>query len=927
MQKKVKSKLTDVLFVLVCLSGASYNFYRFWQSWNKAQTKNEKPIATITFKYKTAQRKFLDDLIWDRLRQESPVYEGDTIRTAPLSEATIYFNDGNIMDLQENTMARLSLKSDGLEVDFEGGQIALKTNSQASNVKLKTGNSFVDVQAGSSVALNNQNGENFSVQVQNGNATLINESGEVALEEGKTTQFTETGSVTKASLSVTIPTTNQKFMNFTTEKYNVPFSWQADGQTVSIQISQEKDFETITYATVLSNTSQTEVPLDSGTYYWRVSTEDETLSGKFIIVYCPPPSIISPKLTTSIIYRRKTPSIHFAWTEVERATSYELNISKSADMSNPIITQRSSTTSSNINTLEEGTYYFTVTPFYMINNIGLAQPSQVQEFKVSRTAQLSSPSLLIPQANGLVSTQIPIQGQEATYKPVNFSWKIDEEAESYTINIWPEGNSNSIALSETIHSNYYTLDTAKTTINNGMWNWQVTITDNEGNTAKSQVRSFYAIDTEIEQKTLFPPDNYRVAQTRSQDLKYNWKTNIPYNSIVQVARDKNFNDVVFSETTTNKSINGRTLQVGTYYWRIYSDIGGMRIASTPKTLVVEGTIPAPEATFPVKYQKTVIRENVPLTFKWKAVEGIDYYQIKIYETAKPGTVVAEKNFIEPVNGEVTADFDFWDYPETTYHWSIQGFREETILASRAASYLAINNFVMKKLRPVTLTSPKNDTFLDGASAVKAPIDMEWSSVDDTKNVKLVIYSDDVPESSSKWKYDNAPRKMKMPVLYEGNYFWKVYATTLDDYDITSKVTGRFSVGSIPKLAAPKMVEPATSKVFDVNYFVNSKEIKFAWNKVSGADHYLLTVRDKKDNSVLVQESFGANTTEYVLNDLTKLRKGNFQWTVEAQSYYQGTLFQHGEVTPAQFEINLPEIKKTKAKETGKPRYGTEAKKK
>ncbi len=101
MQKKVKSKLNDILFVVVCLSCATYSFYTFWQSLNKSLIKNEKPIATITFKYKTAQRKFADDLIWDRLQQSSPVYEGDTIRTAPLSEATIHFADGNIMNLQE----------------------------------------------------------------------------------------------------------------------------------------------------------------------------------------------------------------------------------------------------------------------------------------------------------------------------------------------------------------------------------------------------------------------------------------------------------------------------------------------------------------------------------------------------------------------------------------------------------------------------------------------------------------------------------------------------------------------------------------------------------------------------------------------------------------------------------------------------------
>ena len=63
---------------------------------------NEQPIATITLKYKTAPRKFMDRVVWDRLRQDSPVYNGDTIHTATLSEANTWLNDGNVMEVIEN---------------------------------------------------------------------------------------------------------------------------------------------------------------------------------------------------------------------------------------------------------------------------------------------------------------------------------------------------------------------------------------------------------------------------------------------------------------------------------------------------------------------------------------------------------------------------------------------------------------------------------------------------------------------------------------------------------------------------------------------------------------------------------------------------------------------------------------------------------
>lgn len=75
MKKKTRFKLSNSLLVpfcsaiLVCLIGVFLNSYLFYNSFFRALTKlNEEPIATITFKYKTAQRKFLDRVVWDRLR-------------------------------------------------------------------------------------------------------------------------------------------------------------------------------------------------------------------------------------------------------------------------------------------------------------------------------------------------------------------------------------------------------------------------------------------------------------------------------------------------------------------------------------------------------------------------------------------------------------------------------------------------------------------------------------------------------------------------------------------------------------------------------------------------------------------------------------------------------------------------------------------
>src|SRR5574344_576138 len=157
---KKKTRLSSVrnnftipfyLALAVCLLGAFFSSRQFYHSFFRSLTKlNEEPIATITFKYKTAQRKFLSRVVWDRLRQNSPVYNGDTIHTSDLSEATIWFTDGNTMDLSENTMAQVFVKEDKtLGAELTGGQAVVDSSGARSGMTLGSGGVQVQIHAGS----------------------------------------------------------------------------------------------------------------------------------------------------------------------------------------------------------------------------------------------------------------------------------------------------------------------------------------------------------------------------------------------------------------------------------------------------------------------------------------------------------------------------------------------------------------------------------------------------------------------------------------------------------------------------------------------------------------------------------------------------------------------------------------------------------
>ena len=143
-----------ILTVLFCAMGAAANIWLFCKSYFMAMSRlDQTPIATITFKYKAAQRKFIDRNLWTRLVQNSPVYNGDTLHTGELSEATVHFTDGNEMELSQNTMAQVFLHEDqSFGAELTEGSAVIDSSGAENGMSFSVGGTSVEIQQGASVA-------------------------------------------------------------------------------------------------------------------------------------------------------------------------------------------------------------------------------------------------------------------------------------------------------------------------------------------------------------------------------------------------------------------------------------------------------------------------------------------------------------------------------------------------------------------------------------------------------------------------------------------------------------------------------------------------------------------------------------------------------------------------------------------------------
>ncbi len=145
----------DYLIFIICSLAAAAALYLFYRDLNSYTIKQaEEPVAKIYFKKNTAQRKFVDNDIWEVLTNSSDIYDGDRIRTSKDSEAYTEFNDSGIqIQLREKSMVQIFKNKKQRSVDFIGGEIFVATTKPEEKVVIHSGKNEISIGQVSEVKL------------------------------------------------------------------------------------------------------------------------------------------------------------------------------------------------------------------------------------------------------------------------------------------------------------------------------------------------------------------------------------------------------------------------------------------------------------------------------------------------------------------------------------------------------------------------------------------------------------------------------------------------------------------------------------------------------------------------------------------------------------------------------------------------------
>lgn len=934
-KRNIRFKVSDFLVFFFCLSIATVSVYFFWQDINQIQKKdNELPIGTITFKQRTAQRKMTDRAIWDRIQNTSPVYNGDFLRTSPNAEATISFNDGNSIDLYENTMIQILLENNKLAVSMDSGaNVSVSSAANANGLNLVSSDGTkIEVQAGTSLSA--EISDSITVQVATGSATLVSTSGEtVQAETGSSLQIEKTGTISAMPFAIQEPKTNVRLLKFTQSNPELDFSFRYDTSasaenaysTVRLETYSNKELtQKISSKNVnISENSALQFPI--GTSYWKatplladdsVEVQDEKpLTGKVTVFDCPAPNLQTPAENMDFIYRTNLPAINFTWSKNEAAGSYQIEIANNSNMENPTIRRIVNNPTAVISELTEGKWFWRITPQYssLFEWQGNPVASKVSSFSITYSKELQAPTLSLPAPDEKIVLFPP---NTTTDRNVYFSWKNDSSAVAYTVTVSQNINMENPVFNQTVTDNYIRLQLDRNTYNAGTWYWTVNQSDSDGMISEyAAPRSFNLIE-QIDAKTqiLFPPQNYRIAKELLPQTEFVWKSAIlNQDSKVLVSANSDFSNPVVDTDVSKNSLSNLNLESGEWYLKIGN--------SDPIQFTVLDKLSQPVVSLPAENSSYLVEAETTIPFTWNAVPGASFYKLTV-SSEDNSSRTYDLPFISDTHATITVTPPS---KQTQYNWTLEAQGMESVTSTRITGQVAHGSFSLRAPQPVRLLSPANNTVIKGLDALNTPISLSWTNTDEYSSATLTLERVLANGELRRLRRIQNPLKTEnITRLESGTYRWFVSAQSSGGYTMDSEPL-TFTVDPVPALVGPNGLSPANNFLIDLNYLKTNRTINFSWRPVENATEYEFAIYLTGKNGTLgrqiVSTTLPRNQTNYVFRDISVLDNGTFTWQIQAlKKASDGFVEQTGQKIERTFRINIPLPGDIQIKDTG-AQYG------
>lgn len=654
----------------------------FWDFNRKNFGGGGEVIGTITFKHRTAQRKFASQVIWDDLDTETPLYNRDAIRTAESSEAVVTLKNGTKIQLDESTMIVLNISDKSADIDFAYGSVQAKQDQKAGQevaaLNIKTQDNKVISIQNSDVKLSRNEGEDLSLTVQRGQANVQTSDGKTQkVEKDQKATIAAEIQVRKVVLRPTAPDDGAR--SFITENQKAfAFAWEKPTEALTFEIASDRSFSRI-ITRVTTAGPGTSVALGDGSYFWRLAAQDKT--GKidysdfrrFTVIRNAPAVLLSPVSGAQFDYVTDDPLVNFTWSRSETAQGYALEIAENPGFAGARRIETSTTSISQ--KLPAGNYFARiVTTSSEAGNL----PGAATAFTVVRRQKTQAPLAVRPAGDRIARVILEKEG-------LAFSWSVDRDVRSTTLEISPNASFDQIAFKGTADTNFLTV---KQGFREGKYYWRLQGIDRKGNaTDFSNVSSFTV--AEMEKVALRGPVNgadMDPVQARLEGVGLLWEGPDLSQFRVVVSPNQNLDPAVVNQMTSARAYSARNLAPGRYYWKVLlvSQNGSVLTESEIRSFSILDLLQPPRLLEPPRGQTVDMTDKNELYFKWDPVRGAEGYDFTLFRSYPDGRRTAILNLKTQRADFMLRDLGILDVGGFT--WSVSAYGRNQVSEPAASDF-------------------------------------------------------------------------------------------------------------------------------------------------------------------------------------------------------------------------------------------------
>ena len=872
MRSLIKDSLA-VLLSAIIFTSAGWLFYTDINS--TLQNTGGEEIGMIMYKKNTAQRKYTGRAVWENIDTAAPVYSNDTIRTSTDSEAVVLMNDGTEIVLQDNSLIVLEWNEKEKNIAFLGGNISAKNETQdITGVKIKSADAVISL-----------NDASINLQGEEGNIDLSVLKGNIDVSKGKITQeikANQKASIAEGSDDFLIneimirpdtPEDNMYLLTFINNK-KVDFSWNFLRPVADpvLTIARDMDFENIVEVKDIKDIFSYDKDLSEGTYYWQIKSKtDPGLQGplrRFVVINDKYPELLTPTEGIEIKYRKDLPKLRFLWEQGIFPEHYLLEVSMDQDFTEKVLSEKVKGNFHFLDTLSEGRYFWKLTPFYALGNIGYAKNKNFQPFEIIHTTALEPVQLVFPPNNTAITTIESSKG-------IKFKWKEEAEITSYQFYLSDSPSFSSTLFNEPLSATSFT---AEESLAPGTYYWKLGgVTNDNEILPHSQYRTLTIKESTGKIELTNPLDNDHFEIEMFGNRTFTWDSTVGEKYRFSLYKDTPDSSPIIEDYVAGKSRKTMIPATGEYFWQVsvVDDNNKSVIDSRIYSFRTRTPLKNPEIINPSPEVSLSIIGDDTLDFSWEKVYSADHYSLDIVRGSDGKKIGSADNIKETefsfkntrnlTEGKYTAILKA--YKEAEMGWDISESGETAVP-------FTIGEIVIYD--PPVLLSPGNNSVTGLEEVLNGNFIFEW-----TQSPMLAEYEITVSESfdfNRNLSVFNAEGLRYRPAdIKPGEYFWKVKGIDSKRYSSPESGVSSFIIEKIKPLLNPVITSPYKNETVNMDNF---DALYFKWKRSPEAEYYIVKLFSKNSSTALFSDE-NFKGTEIEFSQLEKLDTGDFILSVQA----------------------------------------------